>query len=714
MALGLLALASRAGSQTIDVFTTVYTPPGDPDGPRSGTIFVPAVSNGIGAVIVHGGGSTQQSVSGWRDALAAYGYIVMSIDYPDQGAPPDVYPNAARAVKFAVQYLRRNAARFGITTNKIVGVGMSQGAITLGESIIWDNDYVYFRTDSTINDHFDAAVLLYGWYDFTWQTRFVPAYYSNDSLTYLKGTCLLHFTNITTPVLLIHGTGDTDSLTGCPYTSSVRLYDSLNAHGKSSELLLFPGRGHAFDAAFPGGALTADGVIAKDTALAFLGRTVASALKIRVNSSTINFGSLLLTTRDTATVLLDNIGSSALGLQSISTSRPEFKLIALPSIPQSIQPGSSIQLKVAFQASGPGVVNDTLTVESDDLLHPVVKISLQGKGVASVAPAIAGVLYTTSAALPGGYLLHLKIPEGALDTIGPLGISDIRSMSIRRSDGLIYAATVTSAPTSLYQIDARTGEASLLRRLPIANLSALAFSPGDTLFGATTSGTLYRFDLASGRADSLGTSPRLVYSGLSFRPGNGELWASVRTPTDSIFKLNRENGAATFLGITGFSSVTSSIAFDTSGTLFGLIDNGTGEDYLVTLDSSTGSGTIIAGPLSVNYLRAITMAGGTLPVSVRGQQESGIPGTYELSQNFPNPFNPSTVIKYTLAGTRPRKTTLVVYDLLGREVATLVSETQMPGYYKVPFDGSRLSTGVYYYRLTSEGFVQTRAMTLLK
>ncbi len=123
------------------------------------------MGNGIGVVVVHGGGGTQQSTSGWRDTLAAHGYVVMSIDYPDLGQYPDVYPKAARAVKLAVQYLRRNAVTYGITTNKIVGVGMSQGAIAWGEAMIWDNDYGYFQTDSTISDHLDAAILLYGYYD---------------------------------------------------------------------------------------------------------------------------------------------------------------------------------------------------------------------------------------------------------------------------------------------------------------------------------------------------------------------------------------------------------------------------------------------------------------------------------------------------------------------------------------------------------------------
>ncbi len=148
--------------------------------------------------------------------------------------------------------------------------------------------------------------------------------------------------------------------------------------------------------------------------------------------------------------------------------------------------------------------------------------------------------------------------------------------------------------------------------------------------------------------DSLGSAPRLVYSGLAFRPGNGELWASVRSPVDSIYRLSTDRGVPTPIGLTGFSSVTASIAFDPSGTLYALIDNGTGEDYLATLDTLTASGTVVAGPLSVSNLHAIAMISSGVAVSVNDRQRGSGPLAFALEQNYPNPFNPSTRIKYTV------------------------------------------------------------------
>ena len=96
-----------------------------------------------------------------------------------------------------------------------------------------------------------------------------------------------------------------------------------------------------------------------------------------------------------------------------------------------------------------------------------------------------------------------------------------------------------------------------------------------------------------------------------------------------------------------------------------------------------------------------------------------IPKTSSLSQNYPNPFNPVTRIRYTVGGNRGEgfggsDVSLVVYDILGRQVAVPVNEKKQPGTYSVQFGGSGLASGVYFYRLTVGNFVQTRKMVLAK
>jgi photosystem II stability/assembly factor-like uncharacterized protein len=106
------------------------------------------------------------------------------------------------------------------------------------------------------------------------------------------------------------------------------------------------------------------------------------------------------------------------------------------------------------------------------------------------------------------------------------------------------------------------------------------------------------------------------------------------------------------------------------------------------------------------------------------QSRTSAPTSFFLSQNYPNPFNPKTGIRFQVSGVREEgsgglglgasNTKLVVYDLLGREVAVLVNEKKAPGSYEVTFDAEGLSSGVYFYRLEAGSFVQIKKMVLLK
>ncbi len=85
---------------------------------------------------------------------------------------------------------------------------------------------------------------------------------------------------------------------------------------------------------------------------------------------------------------------------------------------------------------------------------------------------------------------------------------------------------------------------------------------------------------------------------------------------------------------------------------------------------------------------------------------------FKLSQNFPNPFNPSTSIDYSIEKTGAVK--LTVFDMLGHEVATLVNEVKVPGAYKATFDGTGLTSGIYFYQLQAGTNISTNKMMLLK
>ncbi|MFH2055624.1 MAG: T9SS type A sorting domain-containing protein [bacterium] len=100
------------------------------------------------------------------------------------------------------------------------------------------------------------------------------------------------------------------------------------------------------------------------------------------------------------------------------------------------------------------------------------------------------------------------------------------------------------------------------------------------------------------------------------------------------------------------------------------------------------------------------------PAAVRELDGYALPDQFSLAQNYPNPFNPSTQIRFALTSSAQVK--LDVFDLLGRKVATLVDEILPVGTHQIDFDGTNLASGVYFYRLQTGDFEQTRKMLLIK
>jgi hypothetical protein len=98
------------------------------------------------------------------------------------------------------------------------------------------------------------------------------------------------------------------------------------------------------------------------------------------------------------------------------------------------------------------------------------------------------------------------------------------------------------------------------------------------------------------------------------------------------------------------------------------------------------------------------------------QISNEVPENYSLSQNYPNPFNPVTKIKFSIPPSKGARgmTQLIIYDILGREITTLVNEQLNPGIYKVEWDGSNYPSGVYFYKLITNEFSETKKMVLIK
>jgi hypothetical protein len=89
-----------------------------------------------------------------------------------------------------------------------------------------------------------------------------------------------------------------------------------------------------------------------------------------------------------------------------------------------------------------------------------------------------------------------------------------------------------------------------------------------------------------------------------------------------------------------------------------------------------------------------------------------IPTEFAMNQNYPNPFNPVTTIKYQLP--KAELVTIKIYDIIGKEISTLINRTQNAGYYEVNFNAGKLSSGIYFYKMVAGDFVSIKKLVVLK
>ena len=181
-----------------------------------------------------------------------------------------------------------------------------------------------------------------------------------------------------------------------------------------------------------------------------------------------------------------------------------------------------------------------------------------------------------------------------------------------------------------------------------------------------------------------------------YTSNSGTLWSPISCPI---------NGPTTGFGNNWWVVQGSTIVYSSNnGVNWSNVYTSPHPNYTHITKSKTGSA-----------MWAITSSGGIsyTPGSVGIKRiSSEIPENYLLNQNFPNPFNPSTNIKYDLPKNSFVK--LVVFDALGREVETLVNEKLNAGSYQVDWNASQYPSGVYFYSLITDGFNETKKMIMIK
>lgn len=200
-----------------------------------------------------------------------------------------------------------------------------------------------------------------------------------------------------------------------------------------------------------------------------------------------------------------------------------------------------------------------------------------------------------------------------------------------------------------------------------------------------------------------------------------KFWMLLGTPADSILGLNLTNYIDTMQVWVCFDQDPSAVLNQLGPTIRSADSNNVWNEYMFDLSAYAGQKIFIA----FRYYMNTTVDGlwcnidnvwvGNLSGSGIGIQQIGneVPRTYELKQNYPNPFNPITNIEFSIAKTND--VSLIIYNSIGQQVATLVNQQLSPGTYKYDFNASGLPSGSYYYRLTAgDDYVKTNKMILVK
>jgi ligand-binding sensor domain-containing protein len=253
---------------------------------------------------------------------------------------------------------------------------------------------------------------------------------------------------------------------------------------------------------------------------------------------------------------------------------------------------------------------------------------------------------------------------------------DVAALAIT-STGVIYAGT--DGQGMFRSTDNGNSWRQLNNGMTDPLIRALAVNTSDSVFAGTNTDGMFRLLNADTTWVQINSGITTTFMASLGIQSNGTIYAG--TSGAGVFRStnNGNSWAAVNAGLTDL--FIDAIAFDADGYVY--------------------AGSSIGGDF-----RSIQ------PVTAVQELRTNAPATFSLGQNFPNPFNPTTVIQYSVQGSQ--HVGLKIFDVLGREVMTLVNEVKPVGQYAIPWDATGVPSGVYYYRLTTGHDMQVRKLVLAK
>ena len=379
------------------------------------------------------------------------------------------------------------------------------------------------------------------------------------------------------------------------------------------------------------------------------------------------------TTSSTIPAVLANYGENDLVISTIASSFEDFNLVTSLTFPVTLASYDSLTLEFTYSPT---------TLGNTSVLYPIPTNDPDFQGIAlsgnsyRMIPAIEKTIYASSGSQNSGNIMTINPTTGAGTNIGPSLFDEITSVAINPLDGKIYGVVAGNSSTDLVKINAGEGDAYLISTLNIPLMASIAYDTSGVLYGITRTGDLYTIDVVNGSAnfvvDAVGS-----YLGITFHPATNELWATSRAAippnNDAIFTINLSTGDTSIIGHTGLGKQTNDIVFDENLNLFGVIGSSTLVNDFISINTSTGVGTIV-GSTGFKHILGLAYVDQIL-TSVEDNISGTIPSDYDLKQNYPNPFNPTTKIDFSLPVESNVK--LVIYNILGQEVIRLIRQSNV-------------------------------------
>ena len=355
---------------------------------------------------------------------------------------------------------------------------------------------------------------------------------------------------------------------------------------------------------------------------------------------------------------------------------------------------------VSTLVPGPSTFDDCLTMGPDNHIYAS---RYSGTVITKISPAGSTSIFAGgfnspngTAFGPDGYLYVTNAIGNRIDKVSPSGIVTnfvplmvSASAILFRADGKMLVACYS--PSAINLVDTNGSFVPLYTGNGLNGPIGLRYtSNGRLIIGNFNDAKIFSVDTATG-----------VFTLIKDLPGqlgfleivNDEIYSTAFN-LNKIFKTTLTGDTMTVAGTGASGQVNGPALSSTFSNPNGIVRSVTG-DTLYISDYATRS---------LRMLTGVTL--GLINVSTFS------PGSFLLEQNYPNPFNPVTNIKFAIAKTG--LVTLKVYDISGREVAQLVNEELNPGTYNYDFNASHLSSGIYFYRLNTNNYTDTKKMVVVK